>query len=106
MSEVASTAMRTSAAPELGNERAQTAQGAGNGSGELLGGGKCHSGRPLPFASLNLKSLESEDSESESNAQNLLGSASNGVAGGVFHVGQRRRGSAETDTGTTTLGPA
>lgn len=95
--------MRTSAATEPAKKRVQVAKRAGKCLGDLTGRGERHTGCSLPFTSLNLKSLVSEDSESEPNAEDLKAGASEGVTGAHFHTVQRRRGSAESDSGTTTL---
>jgi len=62
------------------------------------------SGGLLPFAAMHLQAVESEHSEAKPDAECFGRGTLKRGTGGVFHGGQRRRGSAGSDSGTTTLG--
>ena len=100
ISEVASTAMRTLAVSEFFLE-------GGDGIGHPLftssrGRGRSP-GRAFPLSSLDLKTLEPKYSKPHADAQCLEGGSSKRVYSFIFHTGQRRRGSAGSESGTTNL---
>ena len=104
ISDVASAATRTSATPELCDERSQRAERRGHCLGCLRRRRENNARGLFPFATLHLQAIESKDSEAKADAQGFVSSTSKGITGGIFHEGQRRRGSAGSDSGTTTLG--
>ena len=104
ISDVASAAMRTSTTSALSDERGKGVDRRRQRLCQLSGGREVDSAGSLPFAALHLQSVEPENSEAKADAEGLMGCTSERVTRCIFHGGQRRRGSAGSDSGTTTLG--
>ena len=103
ISEVASTAMRTLTRSEFRHEGGDGGDGIGHPLFTSSRGRGRSPGRAFPFSSLDLKTLEPKYPKPYADAQCLVGSSSKRVYSFIFHTGQRRRGSAGSESGTTNL---